>query len=132
MPAGRRRTMGQGEATGPTAAGSPGPMREFRRGWSSLHSPVRVVPAVEGLFRRVRHVAVPAPGIEAVVDDEARQMSERHIGRRPRQQLAGSLHRGFFGKWHLVLLHQLAPPRVDLLVYVDLHRADIAATAVER
>jgi len=41
--------------------------------------PVRVIPAVEGLFRRVRHLAVLPPGVQAVVDDEPRQMRERRI-----------------------------------------------------
>src|ERR1700676_1313574 len=31
-----------------------------------------------------------------------------------------------------MLLHENTPPRIDLLVNVDLHRADIGATAVQR
>src|SRR5258707_8973163 len=31
-----------------------------------------------------------------------------------------------------MLVHENTPPRIDLLVDVDLHRADIGATAVER
>jgi hypothetical protein len=80
------------------------------------------------------------PGVQAVVDDEPRQMGEGCIGGGdrgtvgggPRQQYAGGLHCGLFGERHLMLLHENASPRIDLLVDVDLHRADIAAAAIER
>src|SRR5258706_12142728 len=95
---------------------------------------------VESLFGRMRHLAVLPPGVEAVVDDEARQMGERRIGCGDRgavgsglgQQHPGGFHCGLFGERHLMLLHENAPPRIDLLVDVDLYRADIGATAVER
>src|SRR6202040_2655595 len=110
------------------------------RGRSLLRSPVRLVPAVKGLFGRVRYLAVLPPCVQAVVDDESRQMGERRIGggdRRAiggglRQQRAGGLHHRLFGERHLIPLHEYAPPRIDLLVDVNLHRADIAAAAVER
>ncbi len=88
----------------------------------------------------MRHLAMFPPGVEAVVDDEARQKGERDIGRgdgravggRPRKQLAGRLHGGFLDERDLVPLHELTPPSVDLLVNVNLHRTDIGAAAVER
>src|SRR5712675_2159256 len=93
-----------------------------------------------GSFGRMRHLAVLPPGVEAVVDDEARQMGERRIGGGDRgpvgsglgQQHTGGLHGGLFGERHLMLLHENTPPGIDLLVNVDLHRADIGAAAVER
>src|SRR5208283_4127358 len=97
------------------------------------------MPAMEGLLRRMRHLAMLSPGIEAVVNNKARQMGERVIGGgnrrtvsgRVREQLAGHLHRRFLHKWGLVLLHELSAPGIDLLVDVDLHRADVGAAAVE-
>ena len=97
---------------------------------------VCLIPAVEGLLGRVRQLAMLPPGVKAVVDDEARQMGERKIGRgdrstisgRPREHFAGRLHRGFLDERNLVLLHQLAPPGIDLLMDVDLDRANIACS----
>jgi len=43
------------------------------------------------------------------------------------QQHTGGLHCGLLCERHLMLLHENAPPRIDLLVDVDLHRADIGA-----
>jgi len=68
----------------------------------------------------MRHFGLP-PGIEAVVDDEARQVRERYIGRDddgavggwPRQQLAGGLHRRLLDERDLVPLHQFPPPSAD-------------------
>src|ERR1700692_734430 len=54
------------------------------------------------------------------------------VGGGLRQQYPGGLHCCLFGERHLMLLHENTPPRIDLLVDVDLHRADIGATAVER
>ena len=95
---------------------------------------------MEGLFGGMRRLEVLPPCVEAVADDEPRQMGERRIGggdRRAiggglRQQRAGGLHCRLFGERHLMPLHEHAPPRIDLLVDVDLDRADIAAAAVER
>jgi len=95
---------------------------------------------VERLLGRMRHFAMRSPGIETVVDDEARKMGERRVGGadcsaisgRPRQQLACGLHRGSFGERRFVPLDQHPPPGIDLLVNVDLDRADIAAAAIER
>src|SRR5258707_5649748 len=140
MQAGRRRRAAREAAAGPRVADWLGSRPGYRRGYSSPRSPVRVIPAVESLFGRMRHLAVLPPGVEAVVDDEARQMGERRIGRGdrsaigsgPGQQRPGGLHGGLFGDRHLMLLHENAPPRINLLVDVDLHRADIGATAGER
>src|SRR5437773_973665 len=112
-PAGAHRTMERREASAPPAAGSPGSMRGCRRGCSSLASAVRLMPAMECLLGRMRHLAMLSPGVEAVVDDETRQMGERGIGHgdrgaisgRSREQLPGRLHGGFLDEWHLVLLH---------------------------
>src|SRR5271165_785677 len=101
--AGRRRTMEQSAPAAPAAAGSRGWMREYRRGCSSLVSAIGAMPAMECLLGRMRDLAMFPPGVQAVVDDEARQMGERDIGcgdggaigGRPRQQFAGRLHRGF-------------------------------------
>src|SRR4029077_4350870 len=88
----------------------------------------------------MRHLPMLPPGVEAVVDDETRKMREREIGRgdrgaishRPRKHLAGGLHRRLLYERDFVPLHELAPPGVDLLVDVDLDRADVAAAAIER
>src|ERR1700751_5974400 len=88
----------------------------------------------------MRSFTMLSPGVQAVVDDEARQVFERGIGgsdrcavyRRSREHLAGRLHGGLLYEWHLVLLHDLTTPGVDLLVDVDLHRTDVGAAAVER
>src|SRR6516225_5585022 len=138
MPAGYRRTAGHREAAGPLAADFGGSTPGYRRGCSLLSS-IGLIPAVEGLFGRVRHFAVPAPGIEAVVDDPPREMRESHIGggdrgavrRRPRQQLTGRLHFHPLGQRGLMPLDKYPPPRIDLLVDIDFHRADIAATPVQ-
>src|SRR5271166_4901021 len=99
MPAGHRRTAEHPAAADPLAADLPGSTRGYRRGCSWFASAIGLIPAMKGLFGRVRHFPVSAPGIEAVVDDEARQVSQRHVGGSdcgtigggPRQQLAGSL-----------------------------------------
>src|ERR1700719_3010928 len=127
-PAGRRRKMEQWAAAAPPSAGLRGSMRKSRRGCSSLISAVRLITAVKCLLGRMRHLAMFSPGIEAVVDHEARQMGERKIGGGdgstvsgwPREHFAGRLHRGFLDERDLVPLHQLAPPGVDLLVGVYL------------
>src|SRR6516165_12312595 len=138
MPARCRRTMEPREAAGPHGAGSLGPRPGYHRGYSLLPSAICLIPSVEGLLWRVRHLAVPAPGIEAVVDHPPRQMGERHIGGGdrgaigggPRQQFAGRLHLDPLSQRRLVALDEHPPPRIDLLVNVDLDRADIAAAAV--
>src|SRR3979490_1265417 len=139
-PAGRCQKGGREAAAGRSAADWLGSRPGCRRGYSWLRSPVRVIPAVESLFGRMRHFAVLPPGVEAVVDDEARQMRQRRIGGGDRgavgsglrQQHPSGLHCCLFGERHLMLLHENTPPRIDLLVYVDLHRADIGAPAVKR
>src|SRR5258706_5176704 len=95
---------------------------------------------MEGLLRRMGHFAMFPPGVKAIVDDEARQMGEREISRgdcraiggRPRKEFARSLHRRFLNERHLMPLHKLPPPPVNLLVNVDLNRTDVGAAAVER
>src|SRR3954452_17171103 len=127
-------------AAGPGVANWLGSKPGCRRGCSWFRSSIRLIPAVESLLDRVRHFAVLSPGVEAVVDDEARQMGERRfgrgdrgaVGRGPGQHSAGGLHGGLFDQRHLVLIYENPPPRIDLLVDVDLHRADIGATAVKR
>src|SRR5713226_2396206 len=99
MSAGCRRTAVRVEAAGSRVADWLESRPGCRRGYSSLRSPVCTVPAVESLFWRVRHLAVLSPGIQAVVNDEPRQMGERRIGGGdrgtvgggPRQQHAGGL-----------------------------------------
>src|SRR6476619_2791432 len=127
-----RRTGERMEAVAPPAAGSLGSRRKFRRDWSLLCSAVRLMPAVEGLPRRIRHLAMRPPGVEPVVDDEARKISQcnvgrgnrRSISRRPRQQFAGCFHGGFYNERNLVQFYEFPPPRQDLLMGVDLHRAN--------
>jgi len=62
-------------------------------------------------------------------------MRERHIGGgdcgAPGQQFASRLHLAFLGERDLVPLHELSAPAKDLLVDVDLDRADVAAAAVQ-
>src|ERR1700730_2175502 len=55
----------------------------------------------------------------------------RAIGGWLRRQRAGGLHRRLFDERHLVPLHEHAPPRIDLLVDVDLNGADVAAAAIQ-
>ena len=88
----------------------------------------------------MRHLAVLSPGIQAVVDDEPRQMGECRIGGGNRcaigswlrQQHASGLHRHFLGKRYFMPLHKFAPPRSDLLVNVDLFRSDYSNLQVEQ
>src|SRR5271163_945662 len=138
--AGWRRTAGRPGAAGSPAADSRGSTPERRRGWSSMVSAVCMMPAMECLLGRLRDLATPAPSVEAIVDDKARQVRERGVGRRDggsigggtRQQLAGRLHCGLFGEGKFVAFHELLAPGVDLLVDVDLDGAYIAAAAIER
>src|SRR5258706_6846272 len=105
-----------------------------------ISSAVCLMPGVEGLLRRMRILAVLTPRVETVVEDDARQMGQRGIGRRHRgtirggmrEHLAGHFHRGFLNERDFVLFHELTPPGVDLLVDVDLDRADVRAAAVQR
>src|ERR1700722_12935325 len=130
---GGRRTAARPEAVGSLAAGSPGSTPECRRGGSLRASAVRKVPAMKCLLGRLRNFAMFAPGVEAVVDDEARQVRQRRVSRgdggsiggRMRQQFAGRLHGRLFDEGNLVALHELLAPGVDLLVDVDLDRADV-------
>src|SRR5499427_5374247 len=139
MPAGCRRRAERREADGPAAVGFCGWMPGYRRGCSLFASAVRLIPAVEGLLGWMRHLTVSAPGVEAIVDDKPRQMRESHIGggdrrairRRPRQQFTGRLHLDPLGQWRFVPLDEYSSPRIDLLVDIDLDRADIAAAAVQ-
>src|SRR6516162_11588850 len=136
MPAGRCRTMEQRGAAAPPAAGFSGPTPGSHRGCSFLSSAIGLIPAMEGLLRRVRYLAVSAPGIESIVDDKARQMRQCYIGSGDSgtigsgtgQQFTGGLHLDPLGQRGLVPLHQHPSPRIDLLVDVDLDRTDIAAT----
>src|SRR6516164_7104683 len=139
MPVGYHQTMEPREAVGPLAAGFSGSTPRRRRGCSLFPSAIGLIPAVKRLLGRVRHVSMSAPGVEAVVDNEARQVSQRDIGggdRRaiggwPRQQFAGNLHFGPLGQRSLMPLDEHPSPRIDLLVDVDLHRTNIGATAIE-
>src|SRR5271165_2421734 len=120
--------MEQPAAAAPPAGGWRGSMRKSRRGCSLLNSAIRLVsaigamPAVECLPGRMGVLASFPPGVEPVVENEARKVGEREIGRGdggaigggPRQQLASRLHRGFLDERDLVPLHELAPPGVDL------------------
>src|SRR5258706_14478742 len=140
MAAGCRQTAELEAAADPLAASLPGSRPGSRHGCSWLSSAVRLIPAMEGLLGRMRHLAMFSPRVEAVVDDKTRQMDEREIGcddrgaisSRPRKQLTGRLHRRFLHERDFVLLHELPPPGIDLLVDIDLHRADVAAAAVQR
>src|SRR6267143_5762421 len=137
MPAGHRQTAEPQEAVARAAADSGGSRSECPRGCSWRSSTIGLVPAVERLCGRMRHLAMLAPGVEPVVDDKPRKMRERcvgdgnrrAIGGRARQQLARGLHRGLLGQRHLMALYELAPPGIDLLMDVDLHRTDIRAAA---
>src|SRR5271154_3576057 len=134
-----RRTAAHQEAAGPDAASSRGWIPEFRRGCSLFASSVGVMPRVERLLGRMRVFAMPSPRVETVVGDEARQMGESKISCRdrgaisggPRQQFSGRFHRRFLHEWDLVPFHKFPAPGVDLLVDVDLDRADIGAAAIE-
>src|SRR3984957_16395854 len=98
------------------------------------------MPAVERLRRWMWNLAVLAPGIQTVVEDKPRQMGEgriggrdcRSIGGRTRQEFPGDLHRRPLGERDFMLLHQLAPPRIDLLVNIDFHGANVRTTPVQR
>src|SRR5271166_1840341 len=125
------------------AAPAPAGSRARRRGWRpgcSLAPPVLEIPAAEALFRRFRHLALPSPRIEPVVDGEARQALDGEPRRRYRraikprvaQHLADEADGFFLDQRQLIALGHDLPPFVDLIVDVDLHRADIGAAAVER
>src|SRR5215467_8329031 len=139
MPAGCRRRAERREAGGPVAVGFCGWMPGYRRGCSLLFSAISLIPAMKSLLGWVRHLTVSAPGVEAIVDDKTRQMRESHISganrravrRRARQQFTGCLHLDPFGQWRFVLLDEYPSPRIDLLVDIDLDRADVAAAAVQ-
>jgi hypothetical protein len=98
------------------------------------------VPAAEGLLRRVGNFALAAPRIEPIVDGETRQMLDRQAGRRDRravqlrvgQHLAGDAHHFFFHERKLVAFGDDLSPFVDLLVNVDLDRADVGAASIQR
>src|SRR5689334_20741605 len=100
MPVACHRTGPHAAAAGPPSEGGRGSVIESRRGYSSSVSPVRLMPLMEGLRGRMRHLAVFSPGVETVVDDETRQMSEGGIGGGDggaigggaRQQFASGLH----------------------------------------
>src|SRR5271170_7219848 len=98
MPPRCRRTWGHREAADPLAAVLPGPRPGCRRGCSWFPSAIGLIPAMEALFGRVRNFAVPAPGVEAVVDDEARQMSQREIGGGDRGAVGGGPRQQFAGR----------------------------------
>src|SRR5215472_7900436 len=139
MPARCRQRAERREADSLVAVGFCGWMPGYRRGCSLFASAVRLIPVVEGLCRRVRYLTVPTPGVETVVDDPPRQMRESRIGggdrrairRRPRQQFTGRLHLDPLGQRRFVPLDEYSSPRIDLLVDIDLDRADIAAAAVQ-
>src|SRR5450755_1202306 len=122
------------------SGGWSGSMRGWRRGCSCLASTILGVPLVEGLSRRMRHLAIFAPGVQAVVDHKARQARQRVVGsldrrpihRRTRKQGARGFHGGAFDERRLVLSHQDLAPGVNLLVNIDLYRTDVGATAVQR
>src|SRR6516164_985355 len=102
--------------------------------------PVRDVPAAKTLPWRVRNLALAAPGIEPVIDRKAGQMLDGKTGRRDggavklriRQHPAGNAHHLAFYERKLIALRDDLPPFIDLLVNIDLDRADIRAARVER
>src|SRR5262249_29759618 len=91
-------------------------------------SPIALVPVMDGLRRRLRHIAMPAPRIQAVVDNEFRQKRQSlvcgahgsAIGGRARQQLPGCFHDRALREGNLMTLDELAAPRIDLFMNVDL------------
>src|SRR5262249_43104977 len=133
------RTAVSPEAGEPAWAGSRAPLQASCRG-SSRAPPVLDIPAAEGLLRRLRNLALAAPRVKPIVDGEAREMLDREASRRdgraikPRvgQHLACDAHHFFFHKWKLVAFGDDLPPFVDLLVNIDLDRADIGAACIQR
>src|SRR5208282_2493620 len=102
--------------------------------------PVLEIPAAEALFWRLRHLALPSPRIEPVVDGEARQVLDGQSRRRNSRAIKPGIAQHFADDADGLLLdqrqlialgHDLAP-FVDLIVDVDLYRADVGAAAVER
>src|SRR3974390_2088937 len=115
------------------------PRPEWRPGCSS-GPPVLDIPAAKALLGRLRHLALPAPRVEPVIDCKAGQTLEckprRRDGRAIEARLAHSLShnpdRLFLDQRQLIALRHDLPPLVDLLVDVDLDRAHAGAAAVER
>src|SRR6516164_4099645 len=93
-----RRTRGQRGAADPLAVGFCEPRPGYRRGCSLLPYSVGLIPAMESLLRRVRHLAVLAPGIEAVVNDPPRQMRHRDIGAGDGGAIGGGTRQQFAGR----------------------------------
>src|SRR5271166_132769 len=115
--------------------------RAPRRGWRpgpSLAPPILDIPAAEALFWRLWHLALPPPWVEPVVDGEARQVLDCEPRRRYRcaieaglaHHLADDADRLLLDERQLIALGHDLSPFVDLLVDVDLDRADIGAAAV--
>src|SRR6478609_5518947 len=114
----------------------------FHRGCSSLGpllEAILQVPLPERELRSLRYLALPTPGVQPVVQHEpgqvfkarARGTHSRAIQLRAGQQLARDLHRLLLDHRKLVALADHLPPLVDLLVDVDLDRADTRAATVQ-
>src|SRR6202163_3053790 len=133
------RTSAPQEAAVPLSEGSPGSKRGWRRGYSSLASAVLDEPLMKRLCRRMRHLAIFAPGVQAVVDRKAREacqglicsLDRRPIDRRTSQNGARGFHCGALDEPRFMFTNQNFAPGVNLLVNIDFHRTDVGATAVQ-
>lgn len=93
---------------------------------------------MESLLYRMRQFTVFTPGIQGVVYGEAREGVQCCLGGarrntvelRATEHLVSNSHRFLLHKLNLMLLFHHFTPGVDLVVNVDLHRADVGATAI--
>src|SRR6185437_70377 len=96
------------------------------------------VPITEGLFGRRGHVTLAIPGIKPILD------AERYVQHKPparfacgmicagmREHPVHGLHCGRLARGGIAFLYDHLPPFIELLVNVDLHRADIGAGAAK-
>src|SRR5450631_4436857 len=133
------RTSAPQEAAAPLSDGSHGSKRGWRRGYSSLASAVFDEPLMKSLCRRVRHLAIFTPGVQTVVDREAREtrqrivcpLHRRAIDRWTSQNGACGFHCGALDERRFMFANQNFAPGVNLLVNIDLHRTDVGATPVQ-
>src|ERR1022692_255412 len=122
---------------------SAGPEPGSRLGCSFALSRFRAileVPLPESRCRCLRNLALAPPGVQGVVEHEARQMlyaraerlDRRPVELRAAEHFARNLHRFLLHERQLMALGDDLAPFIDLFVNVDPYRTDTGATAVER
>ena len=119
-----------------SSAGGTGWRRGWRAGCHPCCAMTLPVQLAETLGRHRRQLALPAPGVEAVVDQEARQLRHERAGQPAGEAVQRDRMRNTKltqPSWRSAsttaagLVRQLASPGEQLVVHVDLHRADVGA-----